>query len=202
MPIFSPDNVFAAAMLLGVAEHPPAPISRGTTAVLSVIGIHSKIRDHDGSVTYHSGHAWLTLHYTNGRRASVGLWPDKADFTPDVKLRLVVRDPIGISQSSQEQYRVQWDKELLSHYRPDASRYYGLRRGDQNKAIAAIGEFAGWRVTNNCTTWATEKIKKIFGASISHTEFLGVLDTPRSLGAAILRLESKRASKVDDPIYS
>ena len=164
--------------------------------MLSVIGIHSKIDDH-GKVSFHSGHAWLTLHYTNGRRASVGLWPDRGQSFAS----LFIRDPIGVTKSTEEKFTVCWDLEIRGHYKPFASRYYGLRQGEQIKAIGCLGRFTGWRIGNNCTTWATEKIKEVFGVGISHSDFWGLIDTPRSLGATLQRLEAKSPSAVNRPVY-
>src|SRR4051812_21974878 len=166
--------------------------------MLSVIGIHCKVDD-KGKVSATSGHAWLTVHFTNGRRDSVGLWPENDDLNN--MARLLIRDSVGFSKSSEEQLRVCWGKEINGHYNPSASRYYGLRQGEQNKAINCIGQFTGWRVTNNCTTWATEKIKQIFGASIAHSEFFGLLDNPRSLDATLKRLEAARPTTINNPVY-
>jgi hypothetical protein len=164
--------------------------------MLSVIGIHSKIDDR-GRISLTSGHAWLTLHFPNGRFDSVGLWPDKSDPV----LRLLVRDPVGLSKVTEEKFRVQWDNEIRVHYKSFASRYYGLRQGEQTKAIHALGLFTGWRLTNNCTTWATNQIKEIFGVKLFHSEYLGMIDTPRALGSTLMRLEAKCQSAVGSPIY-
>jgi hypothetical protein len=164
--------------------------------MLSVIGIHAKIDDH-GKVSATSGHAWLTVHFTNGRRDSVGLWPEREDGLA----RLLIRDQVGFSKSTEEKLRVSWGKEIQGHYKPFASRYYGLRQGEQNKAISCIGGFTGWRIESNCTSWATEKIKEIFGVSIQHSEFLGLHDSPRALGAALARLETVRRTVVNNPFY-
>jgi hypothetical protein len=169
--------------------------------MLSVIGIHSKIDD-GGKVSATSGHAWLTVHFTNGRRDSVGLWPDGQDLRDDNSYRLLIKDPVGVSKMTEEKLAVCWGKEIAGHYKPFASRYYGLRQGQQTKAVHCLGQYTGWRVTNNCTTWATEKIKEIFGVAIGHSEFIGLIDTPRALGARLSQLETVKHSTVDRPLYS
>ena len=70
--------------------------------MLSVIGIHCKVDD-KGKISATSGHAWLTVHFTNGRRDSVGLWPEEDDLNN--MARLLVRDPVGFSKSSEEKFR-------------------------------------------------------------------------------------------------
>ena len=164
--------------------------------MLSVIGIHSKIEDKNGQVSLTSGHAWLTTHYTNGRLDSVGLWPDDHDFP-----RWIVRDPIGFSKETEEKFQVRWGWEIHLHYKPFASRYYGLRQGEQGKAIGVLGHYTGWRLTNNCTTWATDKVKEIFGLLIHHSECFGIIDTPRSLGSTLKMLELRRPTSTSNPLY-
>jgi hypothetical protein len=169
--------------------------------MLSVIGIHAKMDDH-GKVSPFTGHAWLSIHFTNGRQDSVGLWPEQEDISGVLlSARLFVRDPVGVTKSSEEKLRVSWGIEIRGHYRPYASRYYGLRQGEQNKAISNIGKFTGWRLEYNCTSWATDKIREIFGVALPHSEFAGTHDSPRSLAATLVRLEPVRPTAINNPYY-
>jgi hypothetical protein len=143
------------------------------------------------------GHAWLTLHYPNGRHTSVGLWAER-DL---LELNHLIRDPIGLTQHTQEQFEVNFGLEEKKLYRPKASRYYGLRQGQSTKAIMFIGQYAGWRATYTCATWATEKIEQIFGVELASREFFGFTNTPRALGLALTRLNALSRTSVSNPFY-
>jgi hypothetical protein len=71
--------------------------------MLTVIGVHSNVTG-DASLT--DGHAWITLHFSNGRSTSVGLW------TPTLfEARRFVKDRIGALDSTAENFDVQWGLE-------------------------------------------------------------------------------------------
>ena len=168
--------------------------------MLSVIGVHSAAvggSSVQGGAGFTDGHAWLTLHYTNGRSASIGLWAEGGLL----QARHFVRDPIGILNGSEEKFEVRFDEEIKKNYRAGASRYYGLYAGQQQRAITALGRFAGWRPTHNCATWATEKIQEIFGIGLSSSEGLGLTNTPRKLGLVLRMLESKEPTSISKPKY-
>jgi len=177
--------------------------------MLSVIGIHSGLHQIPGQPNLlrniGDGHAWLTLHYLNGASESVGLWPAGArtvGLPPDQRLqfRMVVRDPVGFLPDSEETFDVVFGLEKKYHYLALASRYYGLYSNQSSKAIMALGQYTGWRITNNCATWATEKIVEIFGARLASEEFHFV-NTPRALQIAIQKLEARDPTAVNRPKY-
>jgi hypothetical protein len=168
--------------------------------MLSVIGIHSAVAglsSAQGGPAFTDGHAWLTLHYTNGRQASIGLWAEGGLF----QLRHLVRDPVGVLNRSEEKFEVRFDEEIKRIYRAEANRYYGLYAGQQSRAIMALGKFTGWRATHTCATWATDKMKEIFGVALQSTEGLGLTNTPRALGHALRVLEAKEPTSIQKPKY-
>lgn len=89
--------------------------------MLSVIGIHSSCvsgSSMKASPSLTSGHAWLTLHYENGRKSSIGLWAEGELMAAN----RFISDPVGITRGSQEKFEVNFDKELQKAYRAEASR--------------------------------------------------------------------------------
>ena len=169
--------------------------------MFSVIGVHSSCIARSsptaGAPSFWAGHAWLTMHYTNGRMGSIGLWAEGSFLS----MRHLVKDRIGISSDTAENFEIRFDEELKNHYRAESSRYYGLYQGQQNKAIRALGRYAGWRASHTCATWVTEKVEEIFGVSLASREFLGITNTPRELGVCLWRLESKNPTSVSRPLY-
>ena len=167
--------------------------------MLNVIGIHSNAIGDSSLVgsKFTEGHSWLTLHYTNGRHTSVGLWAE----SELLQLRHCIRDPIGISNKTEEKFEVLFGEEDRRHYRASASRYYGLREERTSKVVASIGELRGWRATYTCATWATEKIKEIFGISLASQELFGLTNTPRALGLALTRLNAIEPTSLEKPKY-
>ncbi|WP_036292015.1 hypothetical protein [Methylosinus sp. PW1] len=177
--------------------------------MLSVIGVHAghNAKEGDyrpaGAVDLTWGHAWLSMHYTNGRSNTIGLWQVQTNGFP----RHVVRDPgnilhnSGITDKFAEKFEVEFDLERRLHYVANASRYYGLYKGQQSRAVMALGKFTGWRLTHNCATWATEKLHDIFGVDLKTAEVLGLTNTPRALANSLRALEAKRATSVGNPVY-
>jgi hypothetical protein len=168
--------------------------------MLSVIGIHSSAIGASSSQVgnkFVDGHAWLSLHYTNGRHTTVGLWAEGEL----VAWNHVIRDPLGLSPKTAEKFEVRFGEEEKRGYRPKASRYYGLYNTQSSYAIMHIGKYTGWRATHTCATWATEKIKEIFGLQLASTEFFGLTNTPRALGAVIARLDTIDPTSIQKPKY-
>jgi hypothetical protein len=152
--------------------------------MLDVLGVHSNVSG-DASMT--GGHAWISLHYTNGRSTTVGLWATSDLF----EARRFIRDPIGITGSTAEKGEVEWGLEVKKHYLAKASRYYKLYPNQIHQLVKVIGAYTGWRFTHNCASWATDVVRKLVGEELDSAELLGVINTPRALGSAILKLEAR-----------
>jgi len=168
--------------------------------MLSVIGVHSSSvggSSIEGSPGLTAGHAWLTLHYENGRQSSIGLWAEGEVLSANH----LIKDPYGIISGTAEKFEVNFDLELQRHYKAEASRFFGLYRGQQTKAIMALGRHAGWRFGHTCASWATEKLKEIFGVQLASQEGFGLTNTPRALGQAIRAAEGRDPTSVSKPKY-
>jgi hypothetical protein len=167
--------------------------------MLSVIGVHSSAVGGSSATgnKFADGHAWLTLHYTNGRSTSIGLWAEHELFS----WNHLVRDPIGLTSRSAEQFEARFGEEIKRNYRPAVSRFYGLYQGQSAKAVMCLGQYSGWRAGHTCATWATEKIQQIFGVKLASQELWGLTNTPRALGAALQRLNLAGPTTVSRPKY-
>jgi len=167
--------------------------------MIETIGAHSSAMGGSSVDGSHlsDGHAWLSLHYMNGRSTSIGLWA----CSDVLELRHFIRDPIGLFDSSGEKYEVLFGEEDRRHYRAIASRYYGLDASQRNGAVMALGLNSGWRIGHNCASWVAEKIRGIFGVPLAASEGFGIADTPRALGSDIRRLESKDPTSIKNPKY-
>jgi hypothetical protein len=55
-----------------------------------------------------------------------------------------------------------------------------------------------WFYTNNCSSWSSEMVNKVFRAEIDADDWLGV-ETPRELSRSIQVLEHKHPNSVDSP---
>ena len=64
-----------------------------------------------------------------------------------------------------------------------------------------LGRYAGWRATHTCASWATDKIKEIFGEALASKELLGLTNTPRALGSCLMRLNGSDPTSVSRPKY-
>ena len=161
--------------------------------MVKVIGVHSSVA---GAIEAHltDGHAWITMHFQNGRSTTVGLWN-----RGPLEARNLVRDPIRVTDSTAERFDVQFGLEDKRHYRARASRYYGLTQNEGMLASRTIGVYTGWRVTNTCATWATRVVKELTGEELDSPEFGGLTNTPRALGSAILLLESTQHTTLEHP---
>jgi len=143
--------------------------------VLEVIGIHSNVT---GDTKLTDGHAWLGMHFTNGKHTTVGLWT-----TTLFESRRMVKDPSGAILD--ESFDVNFGLEVERNCKPPASRYYKLGEAQAKRAVSIMGSYTGWRFTNTCASWATTIVHELLGEDLESSE-LGVLtQTPRALGQAI-----------------
>jgi len=160
--------------------------------MLEVLGVHSNVV---GDVALTDGHAWVSLHYTNGNSTTVGLWA-----TGDVLGgRHFIYDPIGVTDSTAEQGEVQWGLEAKRHYLAKASRYYKLYPQQLQQVVKVLGAYTGWRFTHTCASWATDVVKQLVGEDLNSAELLGATNTPRALGNAIQALEARIPTSIDMP---
>ena len=157
--------------------------------MIKILGVHSNVL---GSAGLKDGHAWISVHYTNGNLATVGLWTDSL-----TEPRRFVRDPIGIFASTAEHFDVRWDEELKRNYKALVSRFYGLSSNGAHKAIKALGHYTGWRYTNTCASFASYVVGQVTG------EKLGVsdhgLETPRALAHSIAVAEGRERTSLAKP---
>ena len=84
--------------------------------MLEVLGVHSSVT---GDASFTDGHAWLSMHYTNGRHTTVGLWT-----TTLFEIKRFVKDSTGVILD--ESFDVNFGLEEQKNYMPAASRYYRL----------------------------------------------------------------------------
>jgi len=156
--------------------------------MLKILGIHSNAT---GESSFTDGHAWLTLHFENGRSTSVGLWT-----TTLGELRRVASDPTGFALG--ETFDVNFGIEGRKGYRAKASRYYSLASPQGERAIAILGSWASWRFTNTCAEWARDVVQKLTGEELAADDWLGI-ETPRELGNSILALERESPTSLTFP---
>jgi hypothetical protein len=158
-----------------------------------IIGVHSNVT---GDAKLTDGHAWITLHFSNGRHTSIGLW----DHTPTLlNAKNLIYDKIGVFNATAETFDVEWGLEEKRGYRAKASRYYGLSEGQTRAAVAALGAYSGWRFSNTCATWATHVVIQLTGEELDSEELLGYTNTPRALGNAIQKLEARHPTSLRHP---
>lgn len=69
-------------------------------------------------------------------------------------------------------------------------------------ASRVIGVYTGWRVTNTCATWASNVVRELTGEEIKSSEFVGLTNTPRALGNALLFLESMQHTSLARPRFA
>jgi hypothetical protein len=157
--------------------------------MLEVLGIHSSVTGH-ANLT--DGHAWVSLHFTNGKQTTVGLWT-----TTLLEAKRIVRDSTGVIHD--ESFDVNFGRETQRHYKAAASRYYKLNETQAKRAIAIMGAYTGWRFTNTCASWATRVVRELLGEDLDSSELGGLTQTPRALGGAILKLEATDPTTLDRP---
>lgn len=157
--------------------------------MLDVLGIHSNVKS---GADLDDGHAWLSMHFTNGRSTTVGLWT-----TTLFEARRFVKDPTGaiLDQS----FDVNFGLEKEKNYKPLASRYYKLTEAQAKRAVALMGSYTSWRFTNTCASWATAVVRELLGEDLDASELGGLTDTPRALGKVISELEAKNPTSISKP---
>lgn len=157
--------------------------------MLKILGVHSNVV---GSPNSTGGHAWLTMHFQNGRHASVGLWTTSLN-----DLRRFAKDPTGLLDP--DSYDVNIGLEEKAGYVAKASRYYGLSEGQGRAAIRVMMATNTWRFTHTCASWAREVVRQVTSEDLASAGFMGLTDTPSALGAAIKALEDKEPTSLSRP---
>lgn len=142
-----------------------------------VLGIHSNVAGDANGFT--SGHAWVSVTASN-RTSFYGLWPDA--------------HPRASDNGAGSDVRIN----LESGSRSAASRYYRLTPGQTMRLNFLLNRTAAWNYTNNCSSWATELVVGVLGEDVDADDWVG-LETPRELGASILRLEAKQRTSPLQP---
>jgi hypothetical protein len=157
--------------------------------MLEILGVHSSAKGGDSRT---DGHAWLSMHFSNGRQTTIGLWTTTL-FTP----KAFIKDPTGVFLD--ETFDVNFGLEAQRHYMAKASRYYRLDAVQGKRAVALLGQFQSWRFTNTCASWARRVVRELLGEDLGSAELGGATDTPRALGDAILRLEATDPTSLQRP---
>ncbi len=157
--------------------------------MLEVLGIHSNVAS---TAQFSDGHAWLSMHFSNGRSTTVGLWT-----TTLFESRRIVRDPTGAILD--ESFDVNFGLEDERGDIAAASRYYGLSPTQARRAVAVMGSYTGWRFTNTCASWASKVVRELLGEELDSSELGGLTDTPRALAKAIEDREAKEPTTLDRP---
>lgn len=143
----------------------------------AVLGIHSNVAGDVNGFT--SGHAWISVRSASSTDF-YGLWPDA--------------HPRVIDNGDASDVRV--NLEVGAH--AVASRYYRLQAGQTMRLNLLLNRPATWRYTNNCSSWATELLVQVLGEDVDSDDW-GGLETPRELGATILRLERRHRTSPRQP---
>lgn len=144
-----------------------------------VVGIHSNVAPTAG---FTDGHAWLTITTKVGKGRvvqSYGLWPDAHPNTPDNGKGTDVR--IGMEPA----------KGL-------ANRYYALTQLQYTQLIKLINTTEHWFYTNNCSSWSSEVLRRVFRTEVDADDWLGV-ETPRELTRNIQILERRDPTSAEAP---
>ena len=139
-----------------------------------ILGIHSNFNQN----IFESGHAWITLTHNN-ITTSYGLWPDNHPKTKDNKDSSDIR--IG-----------------LEPHAGMANRYYILTDKQYNKFRQLLNNNVEWFYTNNCSSWASMVIARIFDIDIDADDYFGI-ETPRELGYNINKLEKINPTSIKAP---
>ncbi len=144
-----------------------------------VLGIHSNVAPAAG---FTDGHAWLTITNKAGKgriAQSYGLWPDEHPNTPNNGEGSDVR--IGMEPA----------KGL-------ANRYYALTHVQNMQLIKLINTTEHWFYTNNCSSWSSEIVRRIFRTEIDADDWMG-FETPREIARSIQSLEMREPTSVEAP---
>lgn len=157
--------------------------------MLEILGIHSNVKGGGG---LSSGHAWLSLHFQNGKQTTVGLWTSTL-----FEAKRIVKDPTGVILD--ESFDVNFGLEESRDYQAAASRFYKLSEAQARRAVSLMGSYTGWRLTNTCASWATKVVRELLGEDLDASDLGGATDTPRALGAAIERIEKEDPTSLIAP---
>ncbi len=157
--------------------------------MLRILGVHSNVI---GDANSTAGHAWLTMHFGNGRHVSVGLWTSSLD-----DLHRFIKDPTGLFDP--DTYDINIGLEDRRGYVARASRYYGLTPAQGIAATRMMMAISTWRYFHTCASWARDVVGRVTGEELRSAGFGGLTDTPSALGAAIVKLEAKQPTSLNHP---
>ncbi len=144
-----------------------------------VLGIHSNVKPSAGFV---DGHAWITINTVVGKGSfakSFGLWPDGHPRTKDNGDKTDVR--VGMESA-----------------RGYANRYYALTYLQHTQLLTLIKTTEHWFYTNNCSSWASEIVKRLYKTEVDADDWLGI-ETPRELSRSIQILEHREPTSITNP---
>lgn len=140
-----------------------------------VLGIHSNVGSGAG---FTDGHAWISI-TTGGFTKTYGLWPDDHSDTKDngkgTDVRVNMESSTGLF-----------------------NRYYSLSDLRYIQLNTYINTTEAWHYTNNCSSWASAIVWKVFKVDIDADDFLGI-ETPREIGKSIQILELKEPTTLTKP---
>lgn len=157
--------------------------------LLDILGVHSNVA---GDAALTDGHAWLSMHFQNGRFTTIGLWTTTLD-----EPRRFIKDPTGFMLG--ETFDVEFGRETAKAYRAKASRYYRLTQTEARSATRVLTTNASWRFSNTCASWATNVVRGLTGEELGSSEWGGWTNTPRALANAIVALERKQPTSLASP---
>lgn len=138
----------------------------------TILGIHSNVAGSDGFI---DGHAWLTI-TRDGRTNYYGLWSD------DHELVTGNGDANGDGSDVRSGYE--------RTYVAVANRYYKLSAPQAIHFDHLMQANVHWRMTNNCSSWASEIVRAVIGEDVDADDNFG-FETPRELGRSIQALEAR-----------
>jgi len=144
-----------------------------------VLGIHSNVAPSAG---FADGHAWITINTKVGKGSfakSYGLWPDDHPRTKDNGDKSDVR----VSMEPARGY---------------SNRYYALTVLQYMQLKKLIKTTEHWFYTNNCSSWASELVRRLYKTEVDADDWLGI-ETPRELSRSIRILEKKEPTSIKIP---
>lgn len=136
---------------------------------MAILGIHSNVYGREYGID--AGHAWISV-TRGGNTRYYGLWPDD--------------HPLTVDNDNLTDIRI----DLEAGYNGAASRYYRLSPPQISILEQKIKENVGWRYTNTCASWVSDVVYSVLKVDIDADDTFG-FETPRELGASILKLEEK-----------
>ncbi len=170
--------------------------------MIKVIGVHTSAiggSSMKGSPLT-AGHAWLSLHFENGRDDTIGLWLTDGQMGA-VKRFLPLNYLAAAFIHEDILYEVLIGEEKRKNYKSSSSRFYGLDESRKLHAMPCLIHAASWRYEYTCATWVTEKVKQIFGEVFATGELFGLTNTPRRLGSVLASLEAQDPTSLVRPKY-